>query len=111
MQHKIGEKDQIIALMTKVAELQTKLEKQVVVFGTQAKSVINPSSEIKANVGKCYGKKGRPYTVTEWHLTKKEDTVFSNGKTYHWCDGDHYTGGTKYNRLYADHKSCDNDAW
>ncbi len=38
----IGKKDQIIALMTKVAELQTKLEKQIVSFATQAKKEITP---------------------------------------------------------------------
>ncbi len=30
---------------------------------------------------------------------------------YHWCPGDHHSGGTKYNGMYADHKSCDHDAW
>jgi hypothetical protein len=54
-QYKIGEMDQIIALMTKVAKLQTKLEKRVVAFATQAKSVFNPSSEINANGGKHCG--------------------------------------------------------
>jgi hypothetical protein len=110
-QRKIREKDQIIALTTKVAKLQTKLEKQVVAFATQAKSVINPSSEINANGGKGYGKKDGPYTVTEWRLTKKEDTVTSNSKTYHWCNGHHYSGGIKYNGICADHKSCDHDLW
>jgi hypothetical protein len=56
-QREIGEKDQIIALTTKVAKLQTKLEKQVVAFDIQAKSVINPSSEINANGGKRCGKR------------------------------------------------------
>ncbi len=73
--------------------------------------MINPSSEINTNGGKCYGKKDEPYTVTEWCLTKKEDTDTSNGKTYHWCNADHYSVGTKYNGMYADHKSCDHDAW
>jgi hypothetical protein len=80
-QRKIGEKNQIIALTSKVAKLQTKLEKQVVAFATQAKSVINPSSGINANGGKCCSKKDGPYTVAKWCLTtKKEDTVTSNGK-------------------------------
>jgi hypothetical protein len=56
-QRKIGEKDQIIALTAKATELQMELEKQVVVFATQAKSVINPSSEINANGGKVRAKK------------------------------------------------------
>ena len=100
-----------IALTTKIAKLQTKLDKQAVAFATQAKSVINPSSEINANGGKRRGKKDGPYTVAELRLSKKEDTITSNGKTYHWCTGDLYSSGTKYNGMYADHKSCDHDAW
>ncbi len=55
-QRKIGKKDQIIALTTKVDELKIKLDKQVVAFATQAKLVISPSSEINANGGKRHGK-------------------------------------------------------
>jgi hypothetical protein len=82
-QRKIKEMDQIIALMTKVANLQTKLYKQVVAFATQAKSVINPSSKINANGGKRCGKKDGPYTVAEWRLTKKEDTFIWKGTLSH----------------------------
>jgi hypothetical protein len=97
--------------MPKVAHFQTKLDKQVVAFATQAKSVINPSSEINANGGKRHGKKDGSYTVAEWRLTKKEDTVTSNGKKYRRGTGDHYSGGTKFNGMYADQKSCDHEAW
>jgi hypothetical protein len=45
--------------------LQRKLDNQVVAFATQAKSVINPSSEINPNGGKRCGKKDGPYTVAE----------------------------------------------
>ncbi len=31
--------------------------------------------------------------------------VTVNGKDYHWCTGDHYSGGEKHNGTYADHKS------
>jgi hypothetical protein len=56
---KIGEKDQIIALTMKVSELQSKLEKQVAAFATQAKKEITPV-EIK---GPRHNKKDGPYTV------------------------------------------------
>ncbi len=36
---------------------------------------------------------------------KKKDMVTVNGKDYHWCTGDHYSGGEKHNKIYADHKS------
>ncbi len=71
-QRKIGEKDQIIALTTKVNWLQTKLDKQVIALATQAKIAINPPSESNVNSGKCYGKKDGPYTIAEWCLTKKK---------------------------------------
>ncbi len=34
-----------------------------------------------------------------------------NGKDYFWCTGDHYSGGEKYNGMYADHKSADHNMW
>ncbi len=79
--HKISEKDQIIALTTKVSELQSKLKKQVAAFATQAKTEITPViNEIK---GPRCDKKDGPYTGAPWHMIKKEDTVTNNGKTYH----------------------------
>ncbi len=107
--HEIGKKEQIIALTTKVAELQMKLEKQIVSFATQAKKEITPV--IDANNKIRQGKKDGPYTVPAWCLIKKEDTVVVNGKTYHWCIGEHYSSGTKHNGMYAGHKLCDHEAW
>ncbi len=95
-QHEIGEKDQIIALTTKVAKLQMKLDKQVIALATKAKIAINPPSKSNANSRKRHGKKDGPYTVAEWCLVKKEATFASNGKMYHWCTGDYNSGGTKY---------------
>jgi hypothetical protein len=46
-----------------------------------------------------------------WRLIKKEDMVTDNEKDYHWCTGDHYSSGEKYNGMYADHKSSKHDAW
>ncbi len=37
--------------------------------------------------------------------------VTVNGKEYHWCTGDHYSGGEKHNVMYADHQSSKHDAW
>ena len=65
-------------------------------------------NEIK---GPRHDKKDRPYTVAPWRMIKKEDTVTNNGKTYYWCTRDHYSGGVKHNGMYADHKSCDHEAW
>ena len=37
--------------------------------------------------------------------------VTVNGIDYHWCTGDHYSGGEKHNGMYADHISSKHDAW
>jgi hypothetical protein len=83
--HKLGKKDQIIALSTKIAELQAKIEnqsKQVTAFVTQAmkETTLNLGTEGKVG-GTCCSKQD-PYTVTTWHLTKMEDKVSMNGKDY-----------------------------
>jgi hypothetical protein len=67
-----------------------------------------------AGVGRdssCHGKRDSPYTIPAWHLIKKEDKVISNGKEYYYCTRDHYSSGVKHNGMYADHKTCNHDAW
>ena len=34
-----------------------------------------------------------------------------NGNNYHWCTKDHYSGGQKYNGMYANHEEKDHDSW
>jgi hypothetical protein len=112
--HEIGKKDQIIALSTKVAELQAKLESrvnQVVALATQAKKAIATDSYNGDEGGDTHHSKRDPYTVAAWRLTKKEDKVCMHGKDYFWCTGNHWSGGIKHNGMYADHKTCDHDSW
>ena len=108
----IGKKDQIIALTTKLTEMQAKFEQQVAAFATQQQSGGNKekTDNSKSEGGSRRGKR-EPYTVAAWRLIKKEDKVTVNGKEYFWCTGDHYSGGEKHNGMYADHKSCDHDSW
>jgi hypothetical protein len=102
----IGEKDQIIALTTK---LQAKFDKQVASFATQATIKENPKDPApKTDTRRS---KKEPYTVEAWCMIKKEDTVSVKGKNYFWCTGDHWSGGEKHNGMYADHKTCDHDIW
>ncbi len=42
----LGEKDQIIALSTKVAKLQLKLDKQVIDLATQEKKEVTPDAGV-----------------------------------------------------------------
>jgi hypothetical protein len=107
----IGEKDQIIALSTKVAELQAKLEnqdKRVVALATQAKK--EPASDLASEGSDARRSKKELYTVAAWRLTKKEDKVCMHGKDYFWCTDDHWSGGIKHNGMYADHKTCDHES-
>ena len=94
----ISEKDQIIALSTKVAELKAKLEnqeKRVIALATQAKKEPPSVPTTEDDVSGTRRSKREPYTVAAWHLTKKEDKVCMHGKDYFWCTGDHWSGGTK----------------
>ncbi len=34
-----------------------------------------------------------------------------HGIDYFWCTGNNWSGGTKHNGMYADHKSCDHNCW
>jgi hypothetical protein len=106
----LGEKDQIIALSTKVAELQSKLDKQVIALATKENKEVTPDAGCGGG-GSCHGKRDGPYTVPAWRLIKKEEKVINNGKEYYWCTGDHYSGSVKHNGMYADHKTCNHNEW
>jgi hypothetical protein len=104
------EKEQTIALSTKVAEIQLKLDKQVITLATQEKKEVTPD----AGVGRgssCRGKRDSPYTIPAWHLIKKVDKFINNGKEYYWCTGDYFSGGVKHNGMHADYKTCNHNAW
>jgi hypothetical protein len=108
--HEIGKKDQIIAPITKLTEMQSKFDQQVASFATQAKKEITPTPASNQDGG-LHRPKKIPYTVAAWCLVKKEDNITVNGKDYHWCTVNHYSGGVKHNGIYANHKSSDHDAW
>jgi hypothetical protein len=107
----LGKKDQIIALTTKLTEMQARFDKQIASFATQAnKEMPTPAASTSnptPNGNRC--SKQDPYTVVAWCLIKKEDTVIVNGREFHWCTGNHYSGGEKHNGMYANHKSSDQD--
>jgi hypothetical protein len=110
----ISKKDQIIALSTKVAELQAKLEnqdKRGIALAAQAKKEPPSVPTTEDDVGGTRHSKREPYTVAAWRLTKKEDKVCMHGKDYFWCTGDHWSGSTKHNGMYADHKICNHQIW
>jgi hypothetical protein len=71
----ISEKDQIIALSTKLTEMQAKLDQQVTAFATQQQFGGNKKNNqnSKSNGGSHLSKK-EPYTVAAWRLIKKEES-------------------------------------
>jgi hypothetical protein len=71
----LGEKDQIIALSTKVVELQSKLNKQVIALVTQENREVTPDAG-RGGGGSCCGKRDGLYTVLAWHLIKKEENFY-----------------------------------
>jgi hypothetical protein len=110
LEARVGEKDQIIALTTKLTEIQAKFEQQGALFATQATKNKENNPAPKSDAGSCCSKKAT-YTVAAWHLVKNEDKVTVNGKDYFWCTGNNYSDGEKYNEMYADHKSADHNIW
>jgi hypothetical protein len=106
----IGEKDQIIALTTKLTEMQATFEQQVALFATQATYNKENNPAPISDAGSCCSKKA-PYTVAAWCLVKKEDKVTVSGKDYFWCTVDHYSGDEKHNGMYTDHKAADHNMW
>ncbi len=106
----IGKKDQIITLTTKkLSEMQSKFDQQVASFATQIKKEITPISTSNQDRESRRPKRA-PYKVAAWRLVKKEDNIIVNGRDFHWCTGDHYSGGVKHNRMYANYKSSDHNA-
>ncbi len=106
----LAEKDQIIALSTKVAELQSKLDRQVIALATKENKEVTPDAG-GGESGSCCRKRDGHYTIPVWHLIKKEDKVVNNGKEYFWCTGDNYSSSVKHNDMYADHKTCNCNEW
>jgi hypothetical protein len=78
-------KYQIIALTTKLTEMQARFDKQIASFATQANNKKTTPAASTSNPtpnGNCHSKRD-PYTVAAWCLIKKEDTVIINGREFH----------------------------
>ena len=84
----------IMALSTKLEELQQQIKFSVHSTQNQAKSSANNSKYL---------------TIEAWRMTKGEPTVQRDGKTWHWCPK-HVSQG-KYDGLYVTHKPEDHDEW
>jgi hypothetical protein len=76
----LGEKDQIIALTTKLTEIQVKLDQQITSFATQSKDEkgVAAASTSNFNSNGNHRSKQSLFTVVVWRLIKKEDMVTVN---------------------------------
>ncbi len=90
--------------------MQSKFNQQVASFATQTKEEITSTPPSNQDGESCCPKR-TPYTVAAWRLVKKEVIIIVNGRDFHWCTNNHYSGGVKYNEMYANHKSSDHNAW
>jgi hypothetical protein len=75
-----GGKGQIIALTTKLTEIQAKFDQQIASFATETKDKKGATTAFTSNLnsnGNCWSKQS-PYTVAAWRLIKKENMVTVN---------------------------------
>ena len=52
-----------------------------------------------------------PYTVKPWRHVFDEEEKEINGLKWHWCKGDHYSGGVTHDGMYTTHKTDGHDKW
>ena len=96
--------DQLIALTTKLTNLERKYEEL-------KKEKVQPAQAVPDNDGSDSNKKKTPYTVKPWRLEYKGDEIEHNGVKNFWCKGDHWSGGQKHNGMYCTHDTAGHDAW
>ena len=51
------------------------------------------------------------YTVKPWCLVFDREEQKVNDTKWHWCKGDHYSGGVKYNGMYITRKTDEHNKW
>ena len=96
----LAEVNQIIALATKLEDLEFQLKKTTVALATATTDGGRRSQRQRQNSGK-----------NSWMITKEGNTKEMYGKTYTWCDEDHWFNGEKVNGIYHTHTKGDHVAW
>ena len=104
----ISQNEQVVLLTTKVEQQIS----EIAALKTQiadAKPPANPtpptSNGFDANGTRSI------HTVKPERLVFKGPTIFLDGRTYLWCEGDHWSGGVKYNGMYCNHSTEHHDQW
>ena len=106
----LAESSQIIALSTKIDQLENRLTNTIALatYGpATTPSGPSPGNGFTPKTGQVK----KPYTVKPWRLECKGETCINGSNTWFWCKGDHYSNATKYNGMYCTHKTEDHDAW
>ena len=103
MEKSFDQKDQIIALTTKIATL----EKQVSSTPAAPTAAHQPSGGPKRDTDKKEG-----FTPVEaWRADFKGIKTVHEGKTWHWCTKGHKLHGKETSGLYVTHVEADHDFW
>ena len=107
----LSETTQIIALATQVEQLKAEVNRTTIALATVStkKEALSGADAGAPSINRR-GKR-QPYTVKEFRLQFKGDSIMVGGQQYFWCVKDHYSGGQKYNGMYCLHKTDEHDAW
>ena len=94
----VGKSEQIIALASKVTDVEQELahyKVDLALAQEKLKSLghgANAGGDTQSS-GDAYRRPkqqpGKPYVVAPWRLTKEGATKMVNGQTFYWCTGDH----------------------
>ena len=104
----ISETSQIIALTTKIGNLENEIKKTIALTTVASNGNENRGG---GNDGQRRSQRA-PYTVRAWRLEKTNgDSFEKEGQTWHWCTKDHWSGGKVHNGMYCHHATKDHDAW
>ena len=92
----------ILALTTRIDELVEQQER-LTVLATNANK---QPTQYRSGNGQS---RDRIQAIAEWKMTKTEETLEKDGKTWHW--GPRHVVPGKYDGLYVTHKPEDHDDW
>ena len=108
-QKELAETDQIIALTTKVDNLQSALNEEKRKIATALATSTDGGDSNPDQVTRRL--KWNHYTVKPWRLEFKGETIEKDGTTHYWCRGGHWSGGVKHDGMYCTHKTSEHAAW
>ena len=103
----LAETSQIIALCSKIDDLEAKLAQNTIALATATSTNGNQGggSSNRRSQRDRNGKKGG------WLVEYAGDTITKNGTEYTFCREEHWLNGEKVQSMYHTHKKGQHDAW